>query len=89
MSADKRQHLLDLADRIDHEELWRWAGMDHRKMTPEQRDRMNAGVALRRYADLWMPGRWVVFPPVGPVHFSASTLDKAVEMAKRHESRGQ
>jgi hypothetical protein len=83
----KQQKLLDLADRIDHEELWRWAGMDHHKMTPEQRDRMNAGVALRRYAQLWAPGRWVVFPPVGPVRFSASTLDKAVEMAKRDESR--
>ncbi|MGJ3704587.1 hypothetical protein [Variovorax sp. AFSI2.2] len=83
----KQQRLLDLADRIDHEQLWRWAGMDHHKMTPEQRDRMNAGVALRRYANLWAPGHWVVFPPVGPVHFSASTLDKAVEMAKRDDSR--
>lgn len=79
----KQQKLLTLADRIDHEELWRWPGMDHHKMTPEQRDRMNAGVALRRYARLWAPGHWVVFPPIGPVSFSATTLDKAVEMARR------
>jgi hypothetical protein len=39
-----------LANRIDHEELWRWPGMDHDKMTPEQKDRMLAGVYLRRYA---------------------------------------
>lgn len=39
-----------LANRIDHEELWRWAGMDHDKMTPEQKDRLWAGIHLRRYA---------------------------------------
>jgi hypothetical protein len=80
--------LLDLADRIDHEHLWSWAGMDHRKMTPEQRDRMDAGVALRRYANLQAPGRWLVFPPEGNVHFSASTLQKAAEMAGKYEKRG-
>lgn len=85
--SEKQKKLLDLADRIDHEQLWRWAGMDHHKMTPEQRDRMNAGVALRRYARLWAPGHWVVFPPVGPVSFSASTLGKAVEMATRDDAR--
>lgn len=45
-----REELEALANRIDHEELWRWAGMDHDKMTPEQNDRMWAGVHLRRYA---------------------------------------
>lgn len=44
------EELEALANRIDHEELWRWAGMDHHKMTPEQKDRMWAGVHLRRYA---------------------------------------
>ncbi|WP_418122299.1 hypothetical protein [Variovorax sp. 160MFSha2.1] len=83
--SEKQQKLMELADRIDHEELWRWAGMDHHKMTPEQQDRMNAGVALRRYARLWAPGRWLIFPPVGPVNFSASTLDKVYAMAKKDE----
>ena len=83
--TEKQRKLRELADRIDHEELWRWAGMDHHKMSPEQRDRMNAGVELRRFAELWAPGRWLVFPPVGPVRYSASTLDKAVEMARKHE----
>lgn len=44
------EELNALANRIDHEELWRWAGMDHDKMTPEQKDRLWAGVHLRRYA---------------------------------------
>ncbi len=39
-----------LADRIDHEELWRRPGMEHDTFTPEQRDRLHAGVHLRRYA---------------------------------------
>lgn len=81
--SEKQKQLLELADRIDYEQLWRSAGMDHQKMTPEQKDRMNAGVALRRYADLWAPGRWVIFPPEGNVHFSASTLAKAFEMAAK------
>lgn len=79
----KKQQLRELADRIDHEQLWRWAGMDHGKMTAEQKDRYNAGVALRRYADLQEPGRWVLFPPSGAVHYSASTLEAVSKMAVR------
>jgi hypothetical protein len=78
----KQEKLLALANRIDHEELWRWAGMDREKLTPEQEDHLDAGVALRRYADILEPGRWLVIPPVGSVQFSASTLDKAVKMAR-------
>lgn len=40
-----------LADRIDHQELWRLSPFDWQELTPEQRDRMDAGVYLRRYAD--------------------------------------
>jgi hypothetical protein len=83
----KQWDLRDLADRIDHEQLWRWSPLDRPKMTPEQCDRLDAGVALRRYADLWAPGRWVVFPPAGAVHFSASTVEMAFKMAKSHEAR--
>lgn len=86
-TSNKRLDLLALADRIDSEQLWRWPLTDHHKLTPNQRDRLAAGVALRRYADLWEPGCWVVFPPVGPVHFSAGTLAKACEMAERHTAR--
>lgn len=39
-----------LADRIDHEELWRRPSIGRDKMTSEQNDRMMAGVYLRRYA---------------------------------------
>lgn len=83
----KQQKLRELADRIDHEKLWAHAALEHRDWPQDKRDRMNAGVALRRYSDLWKPGHWVIFPPVGPVHFSAGTLDKAVEMAKKDETR--
>jgi hypothetical protein len=79
--------LLALADRIDPEKLWRWAGMDHHKMTPEQRDRMEAGVNLRRYADLLGNGGWRIFSPRPGLSFRASTLDKAIEMARREEAR--
>ena len=40
----------DLANRIDHEELWRRSPFDRDSMTQEQRDRLDAGVYLRRYA---------------------------------------
>jgi hypothetical protein len=79
--------LLALADRIDHEKLWRLAGMDHDDLTGEQKDRMNAGVALRRYADILAPGHWVLIRPTGAIQYGASTLDKAVEMARREEAR--
>lgn len=39
-----------LANRIDHEELWRRSGMEHDNMSPEEKDRLMAGVYLRRYA---------------------------------------
>lgn len=45
------EELLALANRIDHEELWRRPGMEHDSWTPEQRDRHSAGVNLRRFAD--------------------------------------
>lgn len=44
------EELKALANRIDHEELWRWSGIDRDKMTPEQKDRLWAGIHLRRYA---------------------------------------
>lgn len=45
------EEILALANRIDHEELWRRPGMERDTMTPEQRDRLDAAVYLRRYAD--------------------------------------
>lgn len=45
------EKLRALADRIDHEELWRRPGLERDTMTQEQRDRLDAAVNLRRYAD--------------------------------------
>ena len=39
-----------LANRIDPEELWRRPFFDRETMTPEDRDRLDAAVNLRRYA---------------------------------------
>lgn len=44
------EQLEALANRIDYEELWRRPGMKRDGMTQEQRDRLDAGVNLRRYA---------------------------------------
>jgi hypothetical protein len=83
----RQEKLLELADRIDHEQLWKRAAMDRQNMTDDQQARLDAGVMLRRYADLLTPGRWLLIPPTGSVQFSAGTLDKVYEMAKRDGAR--
>lgn len=84
MSPDK---LRALADRIDHEQLWRRAGIERGGMTTDQIDRLDAAVELRRWADRKRPGRWIIVPPEGPVQFSAQSLQKAFEMAQTNENR--
>lgn len=83
VDAPDQVKLKELADRIDHEKLWSWAGMDHYKMTPEQRDRMNAGVYLRRYADLLGSNHWRLFPPKPSLSYRAETLDEVIAMARK------
>src|SRR5581483_2690469 len=39
-----------LANRIDHDQLWRRPGIERDEFTQEQSDRFWAGVHLRRYA---------------------------------------
>lgn len=58
------ERLRALADRIDHEELWRRPGLEHHDWPQDKQDRMMAGVNLRRYAsklqekeDAAKPGR--------------------------------
>lgn len=82
------QRLMELADRIDHEKLCLRAGLERDGWTQEQRDRCDAGVHLRRYADLLGSDSWRIYPPKGiPTRFSATTLDAAIAMAKREEAR--
>lgn len=45
------QEIRALADRIDHEKLWKRSPFDRPTLTQEQRDRLDAGVYLRRYSD--------------------------------------
>ncbi len=46
----KPDQLEALANRLDHEELWRLSPFKRDELTQEQRDRLDAGVNLRRYA---------------------------------------
>ncbi len=84
MSPEK---LMELADRIDHEQLWRRSWLARETMTQEQTDRLDAGVMLRRYADLLGGNCWRIYPPRPNVSFRAATLDKVVEMVRRDEAR--
>jgi hypothetical protein len=82
--------LVELADRIDHEQNWRRSGIFQRDhLTQDQKDRLQAGVMLRRYAALMAPDSWRLFPPkaVASVSFRASTLDGVVKMAEREQDR--
>lgn len=47
----KPEEIEALANRIDHEQLWRVSPFERDKLTHEQRDRLDAGVYLRRYAE--------------------------------------
>ena len=79
--------LLELADKIDHEQNWRHSGIFQRDhLTQDQKDRVLAGVMLRRYADLMAPESWRLFPPKSVVSHSyrAATLEAVVKMAERH-----
>lgn len=45
------EKIRELADRIDYEKLWQLSGLDQMELPPEKRDRLDAAVYLRRYAD--------------------------------------
>jgi hypothetical protein len=45
------QYLNELADLADPDELWKLRGMDQIYLPPDKRKQLDAGVALRRYAD--------------------------------------
>lgn len=85
MTPDK---LLALANRIDHEELWRIPGMMRDKLTQEQKDRLDAAVNLRRYADLLGNNDWRIYPPRPGFSYRAADFDTVVEMAREELKRG-
>ena len=79
--------LLELADKIDHEQNWQHSGIFQRDhLTQDQKDRVLAGVMLRRYADLMAPESWRLFPPAraDAQSYRASTLDAVVKMAQKY-----
>lgn len=75
--------LMALADRIDYEKLWTRAGMDRRNMMPEQIDRLDAGVNLRRFADLLGSNTWRIYPPKPSISYRADTFEEVVAMVRR------
>ncbi len=79
--------LMELADRIDHQELWRRPGLERLTMPQEQRDQLDAGVALRRYADLLGNDGWRLYPPRPGLCFRAGSLATVVDMARKDEAR--
>jgi hypothetical protein len=81
------EKLLALADRIDHEQLWRRSALEHFDWPQDQQDRLFAGIELRRYASLLGQDCWTIFPPKGGVSFSSSVFAKAVEMAGKEAKR--
>lgn len=86
-ASEPNARLLELADRIDYGALWRRPGLERETMTQEQRDRLDAGVMLRRYADLLGNDGWRIYPPRPGFCLRAGSLDEAVAMAKRDEAR--
>jgi hypothetical protein len=81
--------LLELADRIDHEHLWRLSGVAQRDLPQDKRDRMDAGVQLRRYANFFGQDCWRIFPPKPGISFRAKTLEGAYEMASQDAARSE
>jgi hypothetical protein len=78
------EKLRELADRIDHEQLWRLAMLERPNLSADQRDRLDAGVELRRWATAKRPWRWVIISPEGSTQFSASTLQRVAGMAESY-----
>lgn len=85
--TEVNEKLRALADRIDHEQLWQRPGMEIRDWPQDKRDRLEAGIQLRRYASFFGQNCWRIFPPRGSVSFRASTFEKVVEMAGGHAER--
>lgn len=51
MSLNDPDYLLCLADMVDPGELWRMNPFDQLSLPPEQKRKLDAGVALRRHAE--------------------------------------
>lgn len=86
-SHDPNAKLMELADRIDYEKLWGRPGLEQFDWPQDKRDRMMAGVMLRRYADLLGNDGWRLYPPHPGTSFRATTLDDVVDMARAEERR--
>lgn len=76
------EYLNRLADIADPDQLWRRAGLDKLKFSPEQRLQLDAGVALRRHAEhvrrvreLIGTGKSLVITPLSPNGTTSTTIE--------------
>ena len=83
-------YLMELADKVDTEQLWRRAGMDIVNMPPDERWRLDAGVALRRHAshiklmhELLGTGRSLLLTPLSLNGADIRTMPTPAEITKR------
>lgn len=69
------EELEELADRIDSKELWKLPGMEHSSLSPSEKNELDAGVNLRRYASLLRDKEDQAKP--GRVYIRGSKLERA------------
>ena len=84
----KPEYLRELADLADPDELWRRPGLEYIRFTTEQRQQVDAGVALRRYAshiqklnELLVEKRSLLITPIS----LNSSADCSVDTPYTHE----
>lgn len=68
------EYLHELADLADPKQLWRLSGIEKMSLSPEDRQQLDMGVALRRYARdvqslrlLLGTGQSLLITPLGPI----------------------
>jgi len=89
------EYLRELADLVDPDQLWRRPVFEPR--TPEQRRQLDAGVALRRYAEhvrelraLIGTGRSLLITPMSTsssAHMTVEIPEEHLKLLRHHDPR--
>lgn len=90
-------YLRQLADLADPDELWRSGPFDRDGMTPQQRQQLDTGIALRRHAHdveelraLLGTGKSRLLTPYGPNVTDVRSIDTPIpEVAERARRHGE
>lgn len=86
------EYLNQLADKADPDRLWRLKWGDQEKLSHEQRQQLDTGVALRRHAshvarllEILEQGKSLLITPLSPNGSASKTVDTPADHAKlRH-----